>query len=54
MFICTIGLLICAAFVRGREPLDMATPERAPEEPPEADRFAVWACSCCILEAFGC
>lgn len=29
-----------------REPLEMAMPERAPEEPPDADLFAVWAWSC--------
>ena len=54
MFIWIMGLLICAAFGRERDPLDIATPDRAPEEPPEADLFAVCAYSCCILEAFGC
>ncbi len=54
MFIWIIGLLTCAAFGRERDPLDIATPDRAPEEPPEADLFAVWAYKCCILDAFGC
>lgn len=35
------------------EPLDIAIPDLAPDDPPEADLLVVWAWSCCILDCLG-
>lgn len=41
MFIYIIVPLIWVGLGREREPLETATPDRAPEDPPDADLLAV-------------